>query len=233
MAEREHPDVDDHALRAALSGWRRGEDQLYLAALGGADVYQRSLDLVRRTVEHLRTLGPGHAALLEASSRGAGLVGEALSPEPAGEAGVDLRLVADAALALRSRELLADQAAQRRLDRLRAAQEHGDIWVVLETSGDPEGDPLRPYRRLEAAVGTGSALLVTSAPDADFAGSVHAVEAVRVDLRTGALQELDDARTAATTHTTAAAREHQACVLRGQLGGPWGPCARDGSHSLW
>ena len=220
MAERQQLDVDDPALRAAVSRWRRGEDQLYLTALVSADGYERSLDLVRRTVEHLRSLGPGDAALLEASGRGAGLVREALAPEPVGPAGTDLRLVADAALALRCREVLADQTAQRRLERLRAAREHGDPWVVLETSGDPEGDPLRPYRRLEAAVGTGSAMLVTSAPDADFTGSVHAVEAVRVDLRTGVLHEFDGARAAATTTTSTAEREQHAATLRGQLSDP-------------
>lgn len=220
MAERQQPEVDDPALRAAVSRWRRGEDQLYLTALVSADGYERSLDLVRRTVEHLRSLGPGDAALQEASGRGAELVRKALAPEPGGPAGIDLRLVADAALALRSREVLAERTAQRRRDRLRTAHDHGDDWVVLETSGDPEGDPLRPYRRLEAAVRTGLAVLVTSAPDADFAGSVHAVEGVSIDLRTGVLRELDDARAAPTTYASPHARDQRAAELRAELSDP-------------
>lgn len=207
----------DQALRAASARWRRGEEQLYLAALSDADVYQRSLELVRRTVEHLRTLGSGSAALLQASARAADLVTDALAFELGGPVRVDPRLVADAALALRCREVIAERAAQRRLERLRAAQERGDTWVVLEISGDPEGDPLHPYRRLEAEARTGLAVLVTTAPEADFAASLHAVEAVRIDLRTGTLSEADDAGVAATTHRSAAAREEHASALRKQL----------------
>lgn len=210
-------DEDDPVWHSAAVRWRRGEEQLYLAALSGADVYRRSLDLVGRTAEHLRSLGPAPAALVEAAGRRASLVAEALAPASAEPAGVDLGLVADAALALRWRELLAERTRQRRLDRLRAARERGDAWVVLELSGDAEGDPLLPYRRLEAAVETGWAVLVTTIPDAGFASSLHAVEAVRVDLRTGAVSAPDDDRVAATMHRSVAARESRASALRGQL----------------
>jgi hypothetical protein len=207
---------------AAAARWRRGEERLYLAALGGTDAYQSSLNLVARTLDHLRSRGTGFVHLLEAGARGADLVAEALGHATAGSAPVDLAVVADAALALRYREVMAEATAQRRLERLEAARERGDRWAVLETSGDPAGDPLQPYRRLAGDVRTGRAVLVTTTPSDDFTHCLHAVEALSVDLQTGALAELEDAAlgaevVAATVHLSAAAREQRATALQAKL----------------
>jgi len=218
-------DQDDDAyagLCAAARQWLRGEERLYLAALSGTDTYAHSLDLVRRTVEHLATRGPGPVPLQAAGARGAALVTDAVGPEIGGGARVDLALVADAALAVRYREVAAERKAQRRLEQLQAARERADGWVILETFGDPDGDPLRPYRRLEADARTGCAVLVTTAPHEDFAHCLHAVEALRVDLRTGVLAEPEPEQVdvAATVHASSVERERRAAALRTQLSGP-------------
>lgn len=221
MTERVDPDdLAYAALHAAARQWLRGEERLYLAALSRADSYAQSLDFVRRTVEHLATGGPGPEPLQAAGARGADLVVDAVGQESADGARVDLALVADAALAVRYREVAAERTAQRRLEQLRAGRGRADHWVILETSGDPDGHPLRPYRRLEADARTGWAVLVTTAPNEDFASCVHAVEALRVDLRTGVLTELKRADVAATVHPSCAERERRAAVLRTQLDGP-------------
>lgn len=188
MTERPAAETDDLLPRSLLDAWQQGEAQLCSTALAGADTYTRALDLVRHTLEHLRERGVGAAGLVAAAGEGAALV-TAASGGPATD-GLDLRLVAQAALAMRSRELLALQAAARRVEALRAAAARGEAWVVLESAGDPGGDPFLPYRRLEVEVATGRGLLVTAEPDEQFRGCVHAVEPVRVDPATGAVQVL-------------------------------------------
>lgn len=197
--------------------WRRGEERLYAAALSRADVYELSLDLVRRTADHLRGLGTGPAPLLAAAGRGTDLVLEVLGGTAPAGVPVDLSLVAQAALAVRQREVAAEQAAQQRVRRLREARGRGDTWVVLEESGDAHGSPLHPYRRLEAQVRTGCAALVTTSPDPSFTASLHAVEGLLVDPATGVLRELPDPRARATVHSTAVERERRVAALRTEM----------------
>lgn len=202
---------------AVTQDWRRGEEQLYAAALGSPDGYARTVQLVGRTLQHLRAVAPDAGTLLAAAARGAALV-----PDLAEEGGrperVDLERVAQAALALRHRELTAAQAALDRVRVLGAERERGGTWVVLSESGDPAGDPVRPYRRLEADARSGRALLVTTAPDEDLRGCVHAVEALHVDLASGALGEARATGVAATMHPDVGAREQQVDRVRGRPG---------------
>jgi hypothetical protein len=90
-----------------------------------------------------------------------------------------------AALALRHREIVAEQASARRVRMLADARAGQLTWVVLEEAGDPAGDPMSPYRRLEAAPATGRAMLVTATPAEDFRTCLHCAQAGRVDLDTG------------------------------------------------
>lgn len=208
--------VDEIPL-ATAAAWLEGESRLYQAVLSGADVYQRSLELVRQTLDHLRALGPSSGALLAAAAQGAGLVRQAVVEHPASTDGLPLSLIAQAALAMRHREVAAEQAALRRVRSLWAARSRGEQWAVLEVSGNPDGDPVLPYRRLEAEVATGRALLVRAVPDEQFRGVVHAVEPLAVDVESGAVREPQDDSVVATTHPTAAAREAQVVALRRRL----------------
>jgi hypothetical protein len=200
-----------------VARWRQGEERLYASALTRADVYELSVDLVCRTAAHLRGLGEGQGPLLAAAERGAELVVDALGGAAPARVRVDLAGVAQAALALRHRQVLAEQAASQRVRAMRDARGRGDVWVVLEESGDAGGSPFLPYRRLEAHAGTGRAVLVTTSPDPTLTTSLHAVEGLLVDPVTGALQELGDARARAGTCERAGERERRAAALREEL----------------
>jgi hypothetical protein len=126
-------------------------------------------------------------------------------------------VIADAALAARHREVVAERRAEGRRAALDDARARGRSWVVLETSGDPAGDPLAPYRRLEAHASTGHAVLVTTAPDDELLRTVHCIEAVLVDLATGALRELPGERVPHTTHLDSQDRERQVAALQQRL----------------
>ena len=212
------PPVPPHLVAA----WQRGEARLYANTVFDPDTYVRSVELVRRTVEHLRTLAPGSGPLIAAAEQGPALPAAALRDGgdggPDGEArstaGIDLAGVAHAALALRQREVARDQACATRLRRLADARRRGDAWVVLEEAGEPSGDPFLPYRRLEAATATGDALFVSATADDDFRRCVHRVEAVHVDLSSGALEEPRNTLVVATVHPDRDGREERARLLR-------------------
>lgn len=222
MGEGSDAGPHDRVPAETAAAWQQGEERLYLAALGDVDRYRRTMELVGVTVEYLRRRGPGVPELLASAAQGGGLVTEA-APDAAGP---DIRLVADAALALRHREVLAEQTARRRLQALDEARHRGEDRVVLEVSGVSAGDPFRPYRRLEAEVATGHALLVSTAPDEEFRGCVHMVEALRVDLGTGAVLAADDDRVTAVSSADEHAREHAATQAWAAMTGACAPPPR-------
>jgi hypothetical protein len=220
---------DDHVPAETAAGWRQGEERLYLAALGDIGLYQRTMTLVGITLDHLRTHGSGMPGLLAAAAQGPALVEEAVQGEAVSTAGIDPRLVVDAALALRHRELVAEQECRRRLEAIDAARRRGESRVVLEESGEFSGDPFRPYRRVEAEVATGCALLVSATPDEEFRRCLHAVEALQIDLGTGAVAALNDDRVAPAYSADERARERSAAQAWEELAGLAHP--RDVHHS--
>ena len=126
------------------------EAQLLGAMLELPDLYRDVVAMVGDTVDRLRRLGPSTARPAERRAdrrrtgprRARGLAGRL--------ARIDPDLVGRAALALRHREVAAEQASARRVRLLAAARAGQLSWVVLEESGDWAGDPFMPYRRLEA-----------------------------------------------------------------------------------
>lgn len=207
---------DDPVPLVLTSSWDQAEAKLYPAVTTRPDLYQRVLTIVARTVERLRGLGPSTGALLAAAERGPDLVAEVLAEHGLSAHELDLDLLARAALAMRYREVSAEQAARRRLRLVAEGHRAGQRWVVVEERGDREGDPFMPYQRLEVEVATGRALLVTARGDGEFRHVLHAVEELRVDLATGAVDEPAGGSVAPSSHPGHAEREaHVAALKRG------------------
>lgn len=208
------PDADDGPVPTLLAAsWEQAEARLYPTVLEQPELYQRIVRLVRATADHLRLLGSGTSALVAAAEHGPHLVAAVSDDSGVSPAGLDLELVARAAMAMRYREVRSEQALRRRLRRIAEGRAAGVGWVVVETSGDPEGDPFRPYARLEVAPATGFGLLVASAPDDEYRGVTHSIRTVRVDVDTGeVVEDPDDA--GETTYPDAAARDAAAALLR-------------------
>lgn len=196
------------------SSWQQAEATLYPAIIGHPELYPRVLTVVGLTVDRLRRLGPSTGALLAVAERSPELVLEVLTDNGLSASALDLVLIERAALAMRHREVSAEQAKRRRLSLIEQAQGAAHDWVVVAESGTHDGDLFAPYARLEVEVATGRALLVTAAPDEGFRAVVHAVERLRVDLATGALGPPREGAGAGTTHPSAAAREAQVSALR-------------------
>jgi hypothetical protein len=213
------PDPDDGPVPTLLAvSWEQAEAQLYPAVLERPDLYQRSIRLVRATADHLRLLGPGTSALVAAAERGPELVAAVADDTATPVSELDLALLARAALALRYREVRGEQAARRRLRRLGDARAAGDGWVVVEESGDADGDPFLPYSRLEVAVASGRGVLVTASPDDEYRRVVHGLRRVRLDLGTG---QVDDDAGDGTLgpYRDAAARDAAAVAVRAEIEG--------------
>jgi hypothetical protein len=204
---------------ATAASWRKAEEQLFTGLLSRPDIYQSAIALVAATVSRLRLRGPSTRALLDAAATITTVVGEAqaadgLAAEGSAADSIDQDLVGRAALALRHREVVVEQAAARRLDLLTAARSTSVGWVVLEETGDWAGDPFSPYRRLEAHAATGRALLVTAVPDDDFRTSRHEVEALSVDRNTGRIEASTECGDGPGRHPSAADREAHVTTLR-------------------
>ena len=213
------PDPDDGPVPTLLAvSWEQAEAELYPAVLERPDLYQRGIRLVRATADHLRLLGPATSALVSAAERGPELVAAVADDSGASVSGLDLGLLARAALALRYRELRGEQAVRRRLRRVAEARAAGAGWVVVEESGDAAGDPFLPYSRLEVAVASGRGVLVTTAPDEEYRRVVHELRRVRLDLATGAVAD-EDGATGPDRHPDATARDAAAAAVRARLEG--------------
>jgi hypothetical protein len=212
------PDPDDGPVPTLLAAsWEQAEARLYPAVLERPDLYQRGIQLVRATADHLRLLGPGTSALVAAAERGPELVAAVADDTGSSVAELDLGLLARAAFALRYRELRGEQVVRRRLRCVEEAQAAGAGWVVVEESGDPAGDPFVPYARLEVSVTSGRGVLVTAEGDEEYRRVVHRLRRVRLDLATGDVA--DDADPDAGAYPDAAARDAAAAGLRARLEG--------------
>ncbi len=170
------------------ASWRESETALFTGLLARPDLYQSVITAVGATVSRLRALGPSTRALLDAADTITTVVQQAAEDDGRSLAGIDPGLVGRAALALRHREVMEEQAAAARRDRLTAEGPAARSWVVLEEAGSYAGDPFAPYRRLEAQPATGRAVLVTTTPDDDFRSAWHDVQAVYVDPHTGRIE---------------------------------------------
>ena len=146
-----------------LMRWRAAEEQLYPVVMVRPDLYERSIEF-------------GRAAEIAARV----VRRESLTTE-----GVDLALATTAAFSLRYRELVGEVARERAIERIRAARERGDAWVVLHESGTLEQAPAVPYRRLEMHLGDGAGLHLFVQQDPETAAPVYGVESVQLDPQTG------------------------------------------------
>jgi len=195
-----------------VARWRQAEAGLFASVMMSPESYQAAVAGVRDVVEMLRVRGESWSDLVDADVLAERLRADGWAPN------LDPLVVSGAALAVRHREVALAQAARERLRLLQAGRAAGQRWVVLEERGPAEGDPLRPYRRLEADGETGRALLVTAEPDETFTGCVHTVSAAAVDLATGRLREPGPPGEKPSTHPDADDREERVRTLRVHAG---------------
>ena len=167
-----------------LMRWRAAEEQLYPVVMVRPDLYERSIEIVRSVADELRAFSTP-AALLDGFGRAAEIAAWVVRRESLATEGVDLALATTAAFSLRYRELVGEVARERAIERIRAARERGDAWVVLHESGTLEQAPAVPYRRLEMHLGDGAGLHLFVQQDPETAAPVYGVESVQLDPQTG------------------------------------------------
>jgi hypothetical protein len=107
---------------------RTAEDRLFPLAMVDADRYQDATRLVGQLARHLRDT----AATLDELAHADADLRVWMRFEGLGVTGLDPELVIDAAMALRFRAILAEQAAELQQQALDRAREAGQRWAVLE-----------------------------------------------------------------------------------------------------
>jgi hypothetical protein len=169
-----------------LRAWDQAEAKLFPLIMARPDLYQRSVSVIQRLLEGLRATCPDVPSLLAAHQRGGDLAAAELRDTE--HAGLLPDLVAAAACAMRYRELAASLAARHRLAALDLARGQGTSWAVVEETGSPDRAAFVPYRRVEAEVATGRAVIVSMEPDETLSRVVHHLDLGQVDLATGGLR---------------------------------------------
>lgn len=206
------PPAPDAVPATLAARWEHAGGRLFGPLTMDPELYQQVVLALAELLDALRAVTPSAAALLEASEQAPGLARDVLTRAggDAAAVGIDPELLAQAALAHRLRELRPVEQARRRLAALAAAPTGS--WIVLEESGDPDGDQDLPYRRIEADPASGRALVVFTEPAEDDLGCDHRVLTARVDLQTGELTvDAPDEQVALADATT---REQRAAQLR-------------------
>ena len=193
MSEQAEPRTSERALRDLSAQWRAAADRAFGSGLTDPTRYALTVRLVRATLDRLKTQPPDADTLLTAWSERAELLGDVIDSDDLLTAdGLDLESVAGAAFAMRYREVAAEIVLAQRREAL-AAQGEDRVWAVVEQIGPHDGDIFVPYRRLEANLQTGQAILVTTRANDDFTAPVHSVESLRINGSTGELSSLPEA----------------------------------------
>jgi hypothetical protein len=143
------PSSSDVLPGAAQARFTAAEGQLYPLALVDPDEYEQVTRVVGLLATELRTEAPDIATVLGLREELAARV-----PMIAAEAGLT---IADAASAIRCRELQAARSATRWADRLEAARSTGEEWVDEEP--DAQAAWAGSYRSTAVHVPTGTRLI--------------------------------------------------------------------------
>jgi hypothetical protein len=167
--------------------WEEAEARLFPVVMVRPDLYERSLTLVRQTVDELRRDCHDAAALVAQVERADALVADVAARAAISTSELRLGLIASAAFAMRYRELAAERARRAGIARLTQARAEGVGWVLAEESGSEEHAMAVAYWRLEVHVPSGAALLMSVEPDETLTRPVYRLEGGRLDLTTGAL----------------------------------------------
>lgn len=168
-----------------LGEWRSAEERLYPVVMLRPDLYQRSIELVRKVADELAATCPDIDAMVAAWTEATDLVYRvsSLALLPLGD--LDVSLVAGAAFSLRYREVAMAVARAERIERVRAAAAGGEAWVEIEHTGTPDAAAFMPYARLEMHVPSGLGLRRSLGADPDTGRPVFGVERLRLDRATG------------------------------------------------
>jgi hypothetical protein len=163
--------------------WNAAERRLYPVVMARPDLYERYLMLVRALADDLGDLSTPEAlaaAFGEASVRAARTAARAGIRAD----GLDLGLAAEAAFALRHREVKAAAERAATAARVRDATARGERWVVLrEAAGGQPPDPFGSAisSRVELHIPTGVAIHSFVELDPDTYQPRYGLEAARVD----------------------------------------------------
>lgn len=187
-------------LRRLGPQWQAAAEGAFAGIAASPGRYVAAGRLVAGWLDRLRDLSPGQVADQDGEAADAAAAAALLDAWDARDAAVpgdaaalplttaERAALTACAFAMRYTEVADWLAARQRRRAMAAARAAGRRdWVVLDTAGDPAGDPFITYRRLEVAPETGIGVLVTTRPDDRFVAVIHEVRSITVDPDTGEL----------------------------------------------
>jgi hypothetical protein len=168
-----------------LAAWRTAEERLYPVVMVRPDLYQQVVGLVGDVADELRRSCPDVASLVEAAPNVVDAIRRIASDDGQSLAELDLPMIAAAACCFRYRELAAGAARDQRLADIAAAAAQGEVWVVIEQTGEPQSFSVMPFTKVEMHLPSGRALKLSVEQDEGTGGARFRLEEVVVDRATG------------------------------------------------
>jgi len=145
--------------------------------------------MVGHVANELRRSCPDVGSLVEAAPHVVDMIQRMAADDGQSLAELDVPMVAAAACCFRYRELAADAARDQRVADIAAAAARGEVWVVVEQTGEPQSFSVIPFTKVEMHVSSGRALEQSVAQDERTGRARFRLEEVAVDRETG--QRLD------------------------------------------
>jgi hypothetical protein len=178
------PNLSSPSLEDAVRRWQAAEQQLYPAAMGSPEAYERYVALVRAVADELGAVRDPQA-LADAYLVSAGITAAAARRRAISTRGLQLEMAAGAAFCIRYREIVAEMGRVEVARRLHEARAGGEHWVTIqETQPGPNG-PFPPWRRIEMHLPEGTGLHMWMEESLEHSGVEYGVELVPLDPDTG------------------------------------------------
>jgi hypothetical protein len=168
-----------------LAAWRTAEERLYPVVMVRPDLYQQVVGLIGDVADELRRSCTDVGSLVEAAPNVVDAIRRIASDDGQSLAELDLPMIAAAACCFRYRELAADAARDQRLADISSAAARGEVWVVVEQTGEPQSFSVMPFTKVEMHLPSGRALKQSVEQDERTGGARFRLEEVAVDRETG------------------------------------------------
>ncbi|MGI9327986.1 MAG: hypothetical protein ACR2PZ_22390 [Pseudomonadales bacterium] len=174
------------SIEAARALWADCERQLYPMAVSDSVRYQRVIVAVRALADEMRSV-TSIEQLLTTWPTADELLMAAVSAHGLAASGLPREQVAGAAFALREREIREQSDRQARQERIEAARRAGDMWVLLDESGNVNSGLIDPYRSTDMHVASGLAVMALVQPDPSDGEPRYVVAVIQLDPLSGQL----------------------------------------------
>ena len=171
--------------------WNESERRLYPTATTNPDAYQSAVRLVRAVADALVDISDLEELVKRWEYRSA-VLDAAVSATGETVAYGLAEATAGCGFAIRRRELLNERAARERHDRIAAARDAAEAWVVIHEQGDLASGLADPYQCVELHLATGLTVVSMVEPNPSTMTPVYVVTVTTMGTEPAGVSGIDE-----------------------------------------